>query len=384
MTGLIVHEWISRHGGSENVLEAMARALPEDDIFCLWSDASERLQGRTIRESWLSKSPLRKAKAAALPFMAPTWRAVDLSPYDSVLVSSHAFAHHVGLRNVRAELPIHVYVHTPARYIWAAGLDARGMHPLARAMAPVFRILDKQAASEGPKFAANSDFVRRRIEETWGQPSDVIHPPVRIEQLQSVSDWSTKLSDDDAVIFGGLPDEFVLGASRFVSYKRLDRVIEVGNACQIPVVLAGSGPEEAFLRDKAASASVPVIFVQRPSDELLFALYQRAMLFVFPPIEDFGIMPVEAMALGTPVLVNPIGGAVESVQLLDGGEILPSGHRSDLQLAVEMALGKDMSNAVQNARLLSESAFMTKILRWKSGKTLVNESPKQGIYYDQD
>ncbi|WP_427129496.1 glycosyltransferase [Pseudarthrobacter sp. S9] len=372
MSGLIVHEWISRHGGSENVLEIMAKALPDDEIFCLWSDASDRFPGRTIRESWLSRSPLRRAKAAALPFMAATWRAVDLSSYDSVVVSSHAFAHHVGLRKLRAVIPIHVYVHTPARYIWAADLDARGLHPLARAMAPMFRILDKRAASEGPRFAANSHFVRRRIEDAWEQTSEVIHPPVRIEKLRSVTDWSTVLSEKDAAILEGLPREFILGASRFVAYKKLERVIEVGNACQTPVVLAGSGPEESFLRERASESPIPVFFVHSPSDELLYALYQRAMLFVFPPIEDFGIMPVEAMALGTPVLVNPIGGAVESVHLLGGGEVLPNGSPSDLQEAVATALGKDMSHAVRNADLLSESAFITNILKWKAGHASMN------------
>jgi glycosyltransferase involved in cell wall biosynthesis len=383
MTGLIVHEWISQHGGSENVLDVMARALPHDDLYCLWNDSIDRFPGRKVQESWMSKSPLRRSKAAALPFMPATWRTVDISKYDSILVSSHAFAHHVGSRKFRASVPVHVYVHTPARYIWAAEMDKRGDHPLVRAAAPLFKRLDKRAASEGPKFAANSQFVRRRIEKYWGMSSEVIYPPVRIEKLRSVKDWASSLSHADAAILTALPREFILGASRFVAYKNLDRVIEVGDACQIPVVLAGNGPEEGLLRAKASEATVPVHFVHRPSDELLYALYQRAMLYVFPPVEDFGIMPVEAMALGTPVLVNPVGGAIESVRLLDGGSTLPDGSSSDIQVSTQMALSKDMKHAKRDAVLLSESAFMSKILSWKAGKPREELSaPQGGIHED--
>lgn len=364
MSGLIVHEWIAKHGGSENVLEVMARALPSDDILCLWSDASERFPGRKITETWLSKTPLRRSKAAAIPFMLPTWRSVDLSQYDSVLVSSHAFAHHVGSPRVRSKIPVHVYVHTPARYIWASDLDARGRNPFAQALAPGLRAIDRRVANNGSLFAANSDFVRRRIESSWGQPAQVIYPPVRITKLRSVPDWSAALPATDVLTLNELPGQFILGASRFVSYKRLERVIEVGEACDLPVVLAGSGPAESFLKTRASQASVPVHFVQSPSDELLYALYQKAMLFVFPPIEDFGIMPVEAMALGTPVMVNRHGGSSESVQLLKGGELMPESSTRELQDAVSRALSLDMRAATRNADIFSEETFISNIKTW--------------------
>jgi glycosyltransferase involved in cell wall biosynthesis len=107
------------------------------------------------------------------------------------------------------------------------------------------------------------------------------------------------------------------------------------------------------------------------------------MLYVFPPVEDFGIMPVEAMALGTPVLVNPVGGAIESVRLLDGGSTLPDGSSSDIQVSTQMALSKDMKHAKRDAVLLSESAFMSKILSWKAGKPREELSaPQGGIHED--
>ena len=92
-------------------------------------------------------------------------------------------------------------------------------------------------------------------------------------------------------------------------YKNLTRVIEAGEAVGLPVVLAGSGPEEPVLREVAARASTDVTFVPGPSDAMLFSLYQSATAFIFPAVEDFGIMPVEAMACGTPVIAYEVGGA---------------------------------------------------------------------------
>jgi glycosyltransferase involved in cell wall biosynthesis len=137
-------------------------------------------------------------------------------------------------------------------------------------------------------------------------------------------DWSLHLSEGEYEQLEGLPSEFVLGASRFVPYKRLDWVIDAGSAVGTPVVLAGSGPEQRRLEYRAASAKVPVLFVVNPSDAMLYTLYQRSIAFIFPAIEDFGIMPVEAVAAGGKVIVWNVGGAAETVEELMGGVVLES------------------------------------------------------------
>ena len=113
----------------------------------------------------------------------------------------------------------------------------------------------------------------------------------------------------------------MLGVSRFIPYKRLDAVIQVGEKLGEPVVIAGFGPLEKQLRAMSADASVPVRMLTLPSDAMVRALMGRASLFVFPPIEDFGIVAVEAMAAGTPVMANRVGGAGESVQGGVGGAL---------------------------------------------------------------
>ena len=369
MVGLLVHEWIEKHGGSENVFQAMADTYPDADIQCLWNDAPERFADRHVRESWLARTALRRNKAAALPFMPSTWAQMDLGAYDSVLVSSHLFAHHIGGPLSAPDLVKHVYVHTPARYIWTPELDPRGNNVLTRLAARPLKALDTRRASQGAIFAANSEYVRERILNTWHQEAQVIYPPVDVERLHSVEDWSQELGQNDQRTLSHLPQDFLLGASRFVPYKRLDLVIEAGEASGLPVVLAGSGPQLSELTAAAAQATVPVHIVNRPSDSLLYALYQRAIAFVFPAIEDFGIMPVEAMSLGTPVIVGVNGGARESVDILGGGVIVDAFSTATMRSAVDTAATFDMSGARKLAdESFSSRSFQRRIVSWVSPK----------------
>lgn len=362
MVGLIAHEWIAPHGGSENVAEAMARVFPDADVLTLWNDAPGRFPGHTIRETWLARSPLRRNKAVALPFMSGAWRRSPVDDYDFVLVSSHVFAHHVGGRRSSRSPRAFVYVHTPARTIWAPEQDTRGANPLVRFLAPAFRRLDRRAVRSGSEYAANSRYIQSRIAEVWGRESTVIYPPVDVAAIRAGSE---RLSDSERELLAGLPAGFVLGASRFVPYKRLDLVLEAGAAADRPVVLAGSGPMRAELEARAAQLDVGVSFVHRPSDALLHELYRRAAVFVFPAVEDFGIMPVEAMAAGTPVVVYREGGASESVDLVDGGVIVDSLEREVLAGAIREAAAKDMTAVPDRVEIeFGEPTFRARLLAW--------------------
>ena len=313
MTGLLVHEWIAPSGGSENVLEAMAEAFPDADIQCLWTDAPHRLSGRVVRETWLARSPFRRSKALSLPLTVPTWRFLP-SPraYEWMLVSSHMFAHHAKLRGAGAHTRKYVYAHSPARYIWTPEYDARGSSLAVRAVAPLFKAIDRRRAQEPIAIAANSRFVQERVARTWGRDSTVIYPPVSVDRITRVEEWQATLTPRDLAVLRDLPEAFVLGASRFIPYKRLDLVIGAAERAGIPAVIAGRGPEEKLLRAMADESQVPVRIVVAPSDALLWSLYQRASVLVFPAIEDFGIVPVEAQALGTPVVTGPVGGQLET------------------------------------------------------------------------
>lgn len=322
MADVLVHDWIEKNGGAEKVLDSLVGAFPDADVLTLWNDAPERYKAGKVIESPLARTPLRGRKALSVPIQALAWPAALLGRghVERIIVSSHLFAHHIGGKMMGASIPKYVYVHTPARYVWEPSLDERGQHPMIKAASALLRPLDKFRAGQATSLAANSEFVRKRIQRCWDMDSVVIHPPVDTRRVQLHSDWREQLTAAEAVQVQALPKDFLLGASRFVPYKRLDLVIKAGELVGMPVVLAGSGPDADRLRRIAEQASVPVIFIDSPSDALLYTLYQQTRAFIFPPVEDFGIMPVEAMAAGAPVLCNVQGGAGESVALANVGE----------------------------------------------------------------
>lgn len=371
MAGVIVHEWISRTGGSEKVLDEMVEAFPDADVVTLWNDDVERrYPGRRVHETWIARTPLRRVKPLALPLMIPTWRRLADHDYEWALVSSHLFAHHA--RFVGApELRKYLYVHTPARYIWNPELDPRGQRLLPRLVSPALRSLDYRRAQEASGIAANSAFVQARIAQEWHRGSTVIYPPVQVERLTAVEDWREGLTGEELALLESLPAEFLLGASRFVPYKRLDLVIEAGQAAGVPVVLAGGGPIRARLVEQAENASIPVHIVDQPSDGLLYALYQAAAAYVFPAIEDFGIMPVEAMALGTPVVTRSAGGGTETV--LDGvsGAHIHEENAAGLAKAVERALECSPQACRDRADDFSVARFQRELRAWLQREHMV-------------
>ncbi len=218
MPGLIVHEWVSRAGGSERVLDSLSRTYPDADIFCLWNDAPGRYSAERISESILARTPLRRRKALALPAMPFVWKHLKDSSYDWVLSSSHAFSHQV---STGSSLPMSrhfSYVHTPARYIWTPDLDGRGRSATTRLLAAPLRRIARARAQHHQNIAANSRFVQERIRIAWGKESRVIHPPVEVERLQGVDDWAGRLGTEDAAVLAQLTETFHLGSSRFIPY----------------------------------------------------------------------------------------------------------------------------------------------------------------------
>lgn len=350
MSGLIVTEWIEPSGGAERVLDAMGEVFPDSEIFCLWDDAPERFAKGRVSQSWLSRTPFRKHKAAALPLLDATWRRVAVrDDLDWVLASSYVFAHHVRVPD--PSVPKFVYAHSPARYLWDPESDERGRHALVRAVSPLFRGIDRRRAQEATTIAANSRFVRDRIARAWNRDAVVIHPPVAVEAIRAQPDWRTQVVDaDERRILERLPQTFVMGASRFTPYKALDLVIDAADRVGLPAVIVGRGPDELRLRARAAEARVPVEFVIGPSDALMYALMQQSSVLVFPPIEDFGIVPVEAQAAGTPVVTGPVGGQIETIVPGVSGVIAASADPNDLAAGIEAALHL----APFDSRILSE------------------------------
>lgn len=364
MSGILIHEWLSRHGGSENVFEVLAGTFPDAERFCLWNDSDGRFED--VAETVLARTPLRRSKALALPLMPAVWRHLPKRDAEWLLSSSHLFAHHARFGGPARDAIKLVYAHTPARYIWTPELDGRGDGPAVRVMSSLLKRVDRKRAKEPVAIAANSAFVAQRIADTWERESTVIHPPIDVSAFAAAA---AALTPPERATLATLPTQFLLGVSRLVPYKRLDRVIEAGAAVGVPVVLAGGGPDEDRLRGIAADQGGLVVFVRYPSRALLAELYRRALALVFPAIEDFGIMPVEAMATGTPVVANAVGGTAETV--IDGvtGALVHEWSPRELKLAVERAVGADAEACVARAYEFDIPVFVGRITDWVASET---------------
>lgn len=362
MTGVIVHEWLEPHGGAEKVMEEIAALFPDAPIKCLWDDAPNRFEPGRVSESWLSKTPLRRKKSLALPLMPTTWRHLGSSQAEWILCSSHLFAHHARFSGPARSAPKFVYAYTPARYIWEPDLDERGNSALARAISKPLRRLDAKRSGEAHSIAAISEFVQKRIENTWKRDSVVIYPPVDVEAYTTGD--ADELSQIERDTLESLPERFFLGASRFIPYKRLDLAIKVGRVAKTHVVLAGNGPSLQDLRTVAAATPGLVTFIDRPSQPMLRELYRRALAFVFAPIEDFGIMPVEAMATGTPVLARSVGGAAETVVDGETGFLLDEFSEAEIMRAVEGLPSLSGDACVRRASEFSRERFASAIRDW--------------------
>ena len=361
MSGVIVHEWLEPHGGAEKVVEQFASIYPDAPIVSLWDDAPERFTPGRVTETWLAKTSLRRHKSLALPFMPATWRQLGRSEADWILCSSHLFAHHARFSGSARHAEKFVYAYTPARYIWNPELDERGTSLPVRAASVPLRALDRRRAQEATEIASISTFVQQRVEAAWGRESRVIYPPVEVDAFANPH---TDLDENDAEILASLPDTFLLGASRFIPYKRLDLVIDMGVAADVPVVLAGSGPLEHELRGRAAQVPGRVTFVDRPSLPLLAALYRKSIAFAFPAVEDFGIMPVEAMASGAAVIGSRLGGVAETV--VDGktGVLLDNYDRDSMRRAVSAAASLSRDDSVERAYAFDQSVFREQMKSW--------------------
>lgn len=362
--GLIVHEWVERWGGAERVLDAMMDAFPEVGVRVLWND-TPMLDGSSFTESWIARTALRNHKVLALPAMIPTWRMPTPGSPEWMLVSSHLFAHHVKARGGTRK---YVYAHTPARYIWEPERDHRGNAAWVRAASALLKPIDRRRAAEATSIAVNSRFTGERVARAWDQPSRVIYPPVDTQTLMATDDWSPFLSDDERRQLDALPETFLLGASRMVAYKRLDRVIEIGAHAKVPVVIAGTGPSHDELRAVAAASSAEVTFIVAPSDAMLFALYARALAYVFPAVEDFGIMPVEAMACGTPIIANSVGGVPETVEIVGGGVTCEIEETNDWDELIHQATSLDAGAFRQRTQVFSRARFISELHEWVLGE----------------
>lgn len=304
----IIHDWLVVNGGAEKVLKELIELYPQANVYTLvdFLPKEDRawLGNTTITTSFIQRLPFaHKRYRNYFPLFPIAIEQFDLSSYDLVISSSYSAAKGV----ITGPEQLHVsYCHSPARYAWdmqeqylrESGMSSGVKSVIARYFLHKFRIWDVRTANGVDKFVANSSFIKKRINKCYRREADVIYPPVDIKKFTIETNKA----------------DFYLAASRLVPYKRLDLIAEA--FVKMPskkLRIIGDGPQMQKIKEIVGNAgNIELLGYQ--SDEVMLHNMQKAKAFVFAAEEDFGIIPVEAQACGTPVIAFGKGGCLETVK----------------------------------------------------------------------
>lgn len=300
----LVHDYLVQYGGAERVLEAFQELYPYAPIYTLIHDQDSmhgHFVGSRIHTSFLQRFPFSKKRHRLFPPLMPlAIEGFDLSAYDVVLSDSSSFAKGV----ITGPDTLHIcYMHTPMRYAWddcQKYTEDFGLPGFVRKLVPLFmspiRLWDRASASRVDHIISNSRFVANRIRKYYRKESTVIHPPVNVAQFYLAKE--------------GVSDYFLM-VGRLIAYKRHDIAIEAFNALKLPLKIIGRGPELERLKKLAGPT---IEFLGRVPEEELPRYYAECRGFVFPQEEDFGIVAIEAMASGKPLIAYRGGDIVEHME----------------------------------------------------------------------
>jgi len=350
----IVHYWLVGMRGGEKVLQALCELYPDADLFThvvVPERISPDILQHRIQTSFIARLPrASRWYKRYLPLMPLALEQLDLSQYDLVISSESGPAKGV----IPAPGAVHVcYCHSPMRYVWnmyhayrnSAGRFSKVLIPY---LAHYLRSWDQMAATRVDSFAANSRNVAARIKRYYGRSAAVVYPPVEVDSFSPVP--RSELSD------------FYLMVGELVSYKRPDLAIEAFNRSGKKLIVIGGGEMLSALR---RTARRNITFLGPQPFEVLKSHYAHCRALIFPGEEDFGIVPVEAMASGRPVIAYGRGGVVETVMHERTGYLFHEQTADALAAAVERMgdCNMDPAQIVAHARSFSPGRFKREMTR---------------------
>ncbi|WP_414582866.1 glycosyltransferase [Scytonema sp. PCC 10023] len=347
----LVHDYLTQKGGAERVFELLCKRYPEADVFTSLYDPEQTIDlgERIVNTTFLQNIP-RAAKYFRLmaPFYFPAFRALDLQEYDLIISSSTSFAKAV--RKNRDARHI-CFCHNVTRFLWDTETylreygDYRYFAPLIEQVFQVMRKVDLACAQEPDLYIANSSIVARRIKNTYGKKAIVINYPI----------------DTSKFVFSDTKEDFYLASARMISYKRLDIIVEAFNWLGWRLLISGSGPEKERLKSKALGN---IEFLGHVTDTQRTQLFSKANSVIVAALEDYGLVPVEANASGTPVIAFGAGGVLDTQIPGKTGVFFKRQTPESLQAALLEAreiywdYGNIRNHAVAN---FSEEAFFNKV-----------------------
>lgn len=323
----LVHDFLREYGGAERVLEALHQIFPDAPVYTAFVDQRalgkhwQRFASWDIRSTWFAKLPFHKKLYSPLRFLAPhAFASLDLSQYDIVISSSNAFEAKAVLSK-RSELgkrpPCHIcYCHTPPRALYGySTMSAWKKNPVIHFFGNLInhymRIIDFQVAQKVDLFLANSEETAKRIGKFYRRQSQVVYPPVAVEQIAKLAGKPQPL----------VKRQYYFYINRLGLQKHPEMAVAVCNKLNLPLKIAGAGQ---MLEQLKAMAGPNIEFVGVPNDQQLAKLYAGAKALLYPvEDEDFGIIPIEAMSAGTPVIAHNSGGPSQTV--IGVGEVSKNG-----------------------------------------------------------
>ena len=311
MRTALLHYWLTGMRGGEKVLAALGGMLPDADIFThaylperFGETSGDRLWGHRVTESFIARLPAgRRHPQAYLPLLPAASRALKLEGYDFIISSESGPVK--GIRKPAGARHL-CYCHTPMRYLWDMHDDYYRMAGLCGRLAMTLftgylRKADLRSVASVDAFVANSGFVAERIRRVYGRDSVVVHPPVDVAFYRSAEGTAEPPAYADR--------PYYLYAGELVTYKRPDLAVEACRRMNRRLVVVGGGE----MQERLAHAAGDVVVLGRVPDEELRRAFAHARALLFPGLEDFGMVPVEAQAAGTPVIAFGAGGARETV-----------------------------------------------------------------------
>ncbi len=302
----IVHDWLIG-GGAERVVEQLHRMFPDAPIYTSYSTDEWRGKlNQKVVTGYLQHWPFSKLRKF-IPILRGWWfSGLDLSGYDLVISSSGAEAKFIKVKSPTKHL---AYIHAPTHYYWNRYneyLKHPGFgffDPIARLGLRLFvgpmRRWDFRAAQRPDRLIANSSFTKGEIKKYYGRDSVVIHPPVDVDKFKISAPGGSSNQRRGFVIAG-----------RQTPYKRFDLAVSACTKLNLSLTVIGDGPAHKKLIKMAGPS---ITFQSDTSDEVLAKSFSMAEGFIFPGMDDFGIVAVEAIASGTPVIAYKAGGALDYV-----------------------------------------------------------------------
>ena len=344
----LVHDWLTGMRGGEKALETLCEMFPDAPLWTLVhvpGSVSEAIEARKIHTSFLQHMPFAKTKYRHyLPLfpLAAEMTQVSAEDADVVISTSHAVAKAMVRKNSHRR-PLHIcYIHTPMRYIWDRFDDYFGPEQVGHLVSRLFfkpiakllQIYDRRTVDRVDVYCTNSRYVAKRIRNLYGREAEVIYGPGDV-------------GNGAAVI--RRPEDWYLMVTALVPYKRVDQAMAACASLGRRLKIVGKGPEERKLKNLSRQLRASVEFLGFVSDEELLDYYGRAKALIFPGVEDFGLVPIEAAAAGCPVIALAKGGVVDSMTA-ETAEFYEGESAAALREAILRFEGREFSEAAMRRR----------------------------------